>query len=469
MRTRTWGAVSLVAGWGLWLASAAQAQSDRDWTGVPGVAPSAAPFTATSTSRYGPMLAAGDASVVPGSMSVPNPTDDRANAPNSEVGSALSALTPIPNGNLPIADAQPITVRAQSFSPATPDYPIPVYRENIEQGGFFTAMEFIMWRMSVPLSHQLIAVRGFYDLSLGGGSGTLIGSGTPELHADDASGPGSWLPGWKFDIGWKFADGTVITADWTHIHEYTYHHYANVVPAGFHTNSDADSFLSSFVYNFGSAYAGPAAKPPQEYGLWNAADQMMVAFSQRYDQYDLSWRQTILQEDTYRCYGLIGPRFAWIWERFLWRTVASQAASELDIGVYNNIVSNRMYGVHFGSGTDYWLGNGFAATLEFQASPYLDIVREWAAYQLGDHNPLVRDKRSIRDYTIAGELEANVGLYWYPIQGVTAKIGYEWMGFFNTKSAKDPVDYNLGAIAPPWHRQLFRYFHGFDVGISFIF
>ncbi len=459
MRTRMWGTASLIVGGWLLLGTAARAQETIPAGGGPGM---------SAVAPAGAGRAVGDAwwkPLLPGEPATPAPQPDV----------IAEALKPASGEAVPQADeeaARKMIVRGQSFSPASPDYPIPAYREDIESGGFYTSFEYVMFRMTVPVSHQLIAIRGFFDASLGANAGQFHGSGDAALYADDASGPGTWMPGWKFGVGWKFADGTVIDLNWLHIHEYTYHAFANVVPFAFRlpSGNDADTFISSFVYNFGSDYSGPPSNPPNQYGIWNAANQMSVFFSQRYDQYDISWRETIMQDDMFRCYGLIGPRFAWIWERFLWRTVDNNAQfTELDVGVYNNIVSNRMYGVHFGTGSDWWLGNGFAATLEFQGTPYLDVVKEWAAYQLGDHLPLRRDKRSLTDWTMAGELEGSLALYWYPIQGVSARLGYNAMGFFNTKAAKDPVDFNLGAIAPPWKHEFFRLIHGFDVGFSITF
>jgi hypothetical protein len=464
MRTRTWGTASLAAITGFMLVLSVQAQDEMPGRTTNSTAPVNSLSLRTETDLTSPWWEP-TAAREEGSL-LGRPVDKDDGMEPNPVGQAL--IPSVRNqAEDSVAPRQPI-IRAQAFSPASPEYPLPVYRENIEQGGFYTAFSFIMWHLSTNINHQLIAIHGFFDTSLDANGGRLEGSGGPALYADDVAGPTSWLPGWKFEIGWKFADGTAITAGWTHIQEYTYHAVANLVPPGFVTlGGVADTFISSFVYNFGSDYAGEPNKTA--YGIWNAADQMELSFSQRYDQYDLSWRQTITQDDSIRCYGLIGPRFAWIWERFLWRTVSENAASELDVGVYNNIVSNRMYGVSFGTGTDWWLGNGFAATLEFRATPYLDIVREWAAYQLGDHLPLRRDKRSKRDYTIAGELEGSVALYWYPIQGVSVRLGYEAMEFINTFGMDDPVDFNLGRLTPAWEHKWFRFFHGFDVGISFIF
>jgi hypothetical protein len=370
-------------------------------------------------------------------------------------------------------------VRAQSYGYAPEDHPIPLplYSEHADAGGFYAAIEFIMFRQSIPITHQELGYRGFVDAdgSLTGTAGTHIGSGRPAIYADDNLSNASDQPGWKGVIGWKFEDGTVLSLGWTHLQQFTYTASVNLIPQGFRlpSGTDADTFISSWVFNFSSDFAGDPSQPKYLYGIWNGASQMNIAFTQRYDQYDLSWRQTIYQEDTCRCYGVVGPKFAWIWERFQWSTIKSNidtgSFDEFDIGVYNNIVSNRMYGVNIGMGTDWWLGNGFAVSVEGDAAAYLDVVKEWAAYQLGYHLPLVRDKRSQKEYTPSAELEANVALWYYPVQGISLRLGYNVMTFWNTIASTDPVDFNLGGLDPTYVHDILRIFYGFDAGISFTF
>jgi hypothetical protein len=369
-----------------------------------------------------------------------------------------------------IESARRTIIRGQDSSLVQPALPLPIGGQ--EEGGFFAAFEYVIFRMYPQLDHQEIAFRGFINSSLNSSGGQVEGSGNAVLFANDASGPGSFQSGWKIDLGWKFQDGTVVTIDWFHVQEYTYTATANPVPRGFvlQGGNDANSFITAPVYNFSPAYAGPPAKPADQYGLWNAAQSMEILYSQRFDQYEATWRQTIIEDDTYRIYGLLGPRMSWIWSRWQWITTATDAAnSDLDVGVYNNIVSNRLYGVHVGSGTEWWLGNGFAANLDLQAAGLIDVAKVWAAYQLGQHLPLVRNKRSIKDITVSPEVEGSVGLYWYPYKGISLRLGYSAMAFFNTIGATNPVDFNMGAIAPPYEHIFMQLMHGGDFGISIVF
>src|SRR5262249_39239980 len=161
------------------------------------------------------------------------------------------------------------------------------------------------------------------------------------------------------------------------------------VPRNFNVRPDlADSFLTAPVFNFPPEYSGPEVKAPalgtplltvnQGYGIWNAADVMSIDFIQRYQQFDIGGRVPIFETDCWRSYGLVGFRFAWIWERFRWRTVDSGFFTDVPLdptvnidpitgrifralpltitttlhpdlspsnaAIYTNVVSNRMYG-----------------------------------------------------------------------------------------------------------------------------
>jgi len=168
---------------------------------------------------------------------------------------------------------------------------------------------------------------------------------------------------------------------------------------------------------------------------------------------------------------LVGPRFFWIWRRFKWTTVSSAAnGDELPIweAIYTNIVSNRMYGAHMGFGQEWYLGHGFAASLDVEGALLLDVVRERAEYALGEKDLPPINKRTKTDYSVVPEAQASANLWWYPTEGVQLRLGYEAMGFFNTKGFHKPVDFNWGAVDPPYEH-IFRFFHGLHAGIALIF
>src|SRR5207249_2190922 len=94
-------------------------------------------------------------------------------------------------------------------------------------------------------------------------------------------------------------------------------------------------------------------------GLWNAATLMTIDMVQRFDIYQMNFRQPLYQGENYRNYGLFGPRNVWFWERFKWRTTDTDINGESvpdDSVVYTNVVSNRLWGFHFGMGNEFASG-----------------------------------------------------------------------------------------------------------------
>jgi hypothetical protein len=96
----------------------------------------------------------------------------------------------------------------------------------------------------------------------------------------------------------------------------------------------------------------------------------------------------------------------------------------------------------------------------------INFVHEIAKYERGDF--AIAAKRGKHEYTIVPELSAALNLWWYPIEGVQIKVGYELAAFFNTIASPEPVSFNFGSPTPEWERT-FRWFDGFNVGIGLIF
>jgi hypothetical protein len=418
---------------------------------------------------------------------------------------------------LPLAD-----VPGQEVPQPDPVWPFPIYHDRPEQGGLFVEGSFVMYRQTNPLEHQPIAFRGFFDVdgSLTGRPGTVIGPHTPVLFADDAGGPGTYQPGFKTGIGWRFADGISVELSWLHLQKAQY--WAVVsgeAPPNFVANRDLSStFLSSPVFNFPPEFSGPVIDPVAlgitrplltgqrltlntGFGVWNAASVMSIEFDQRFEQVDLTGRVPIFETDCDRCYGLIGARAVWLWERFKWRTVDSGFAPTSDIspsiivntatgtvipdtrivttgvtpdqdpfnvGQYTNIVSNRLYGPTIGVGNEWYIGHGVAVSVDAQAALTLDVIKERAKYEPGQKDAGPQAKRSITDWAAVPEVQAGVTLWWYPIEGIQMQVGYDFMAFFNTAAAPNPVSFNFGGLDPAWERRS-RLFDGLRAGIAIIF
>jgi hypothetical protein len=395
---------------------------------------------------------------------------------------------PPPGGGL---SPDMLTVRAQTDDGALPDYelPLPLGHNPANKGGLFFAAEFVYFHQTNPLEHQLIGFRGFYDAdgSITGKPGTFIGDGAPVLDAKDAGGPGTYQPGLRTTIGYRWKDGTTFDVDWMHLGKAQYFHEATITAQGFNFAPNlANSFISSPVYNFTNAFAGPQGKinndlltgfftasPTATYGIWDGADVMTISFIQRTEAIQAKLKVPILYNDDcgYRCYGTVGPRFFWIWERFYWRTVNQQPSGEADatdVAIYTNIVSNRMYGAFVGLGNEWYIGHGFSCNLDVDVAGLLDVVKERAKYELGDKFIPGEIKRALTKYYLVPEFSANFNICWFPWENVQFKLGYDLMAFANTVASPHPVSFNVGALDPAW-QNVWRFFDGFNAGLGIMF
>jgi hypothetical protein len=361
-----------------------------------------------------------------------------------------------------------------------PIWPLPL-NNHLDDGGLFAAGKYVMYRQSNDLKNQRVASQGLVDFdgSITGTPGTFIGTGNEALNVKDASGPGSYQPGFTTELGWRFRDGSTLTGSWMFITYTHYNHAATLAPPQLNAGTPpvfANTFLYSPVFGFPSDFSGPPNKvalgdASATFGIWNAASVMVIDFQQKAQQWELTYRKPIYDTECFRCSGLIGPRFFWIWERFYWRAsdIDSTGNTSLqDIAIYTNIVSNRMYGIHAGFSNEWYIGKGFATQLDIQGAVFMDSVKERAKYETGLKHFGAANKRSVHDWTTVPEFQVTPSVMWYPIEGVQINVGYDIFGFFNTVASPEPISFNYGALDPKWSRT-FRLFDGFTAGIAFIF
>jgi hypothetical protein len=377
------------------------------------------------------------------------------------------------------------TARAQDYALPDPNLPLPLGSTRPEDGGFFAGLSYTMYRMTNPLKAQEVAVRGFLDVdgsinqAVNGfqAAHTFFGSSREALNVQQVTGPNHYVPGFNVELGWKFADGAALTIGWMYFFETKKTAVATVAPPGLVVGNDlADSFLFSPVFNFPSQYAGTPGKigvgnPLAAYGIWNGASLMTIDFEQHFQQWEATYRMPLYQDECMRLNGMVGPRFAWIWERFRWTTMDLDAGGNTDPSteaIYTNIVSNRMYGFHVGSQVEYYMGYGFACMLDLQGAAFLNIVKERAKYELGAKLPPV-NKRALTDFSFVPEVQGTASVMWYPIEGVQFKLSYDVLAFFNTISMQDPIDFNYSALTPEYTHWKPRFFDGIQASIAIWF
>src|SRR5205807_1841538 len=133
-----------------------------------------------------------------------------------------------------------------------------------------------------------------------------------------------------------------------------------------------------------------------------------------------------------------------------------------NIAIFSNVVSNRMYGAHFGFGNDWYLGStpigAFAFNLDIEGGLYVDLVKTTANWNRGDG--LVSSGRSGRLSSLSPGAEVRAGLKWYIWEGISLEAGYDIQTFFNTVASPKPVDFNLANVDPQYEHIFFRWYHG---------
>ena len=439
-----------------------------------------------------------------------------------------------------LATSTPILF-AQDLASGEPNLPLPLYHARPDTGGFFMSGSYAMYRQTNPIKSQTVAYRGFYAIDgtnlgpqaiVGTGTnstivasdvpnGTFIGSMSDALNTQSVSGPSSYMPGFKVEGGWKFADESSITLGYLWLAKANYSATASLIPPNLNIGpTGSESYISSPVYGYPSQYAGPIndiiafvdpalasqvtaqggtvptitvptvidpnapagapssvalgafATPFAAYGIWNAADLMTIEFTQRFQQVELMYRKPVYETDDYRLSAGVGPRFAWIWERFKWVATDLNAignGSQNDAAAYTNIVSNRLYGINAGLMQEWYLGHGFAAQVDIQAALFANIVKERAKYEFSYvKNATPISKRSKTVYTIVPEVQPSVGMAWYPVEGIEFRVNYDVMMFFNTIASPNPVNFSWGGLDPTYS-STFRIFDGFNAGLALVF
>ncbi len=409
-------------------------------------------------------------------------------------GQSLDLLAGPPPGLLARGQIEDSTYQV----PTLPVENVPIPTGNPGTHGFYTFGEFMFLTQTWTLGKQTVAWRGLVDSRgrVTGVPGTFIGSGVEALNTSDFPRR-SWSPGFRVGVGYKLDDGTSIYASYMNLLDHNYHAGATLVPPFFRSRTDlADTFLVAGVYNFPPQYAGPAVKTvfddvdenptdgvntsgngrpdPFEggnfYGIWNGAGVMDIQFNQRFTEWEIGARVPLYQTEYSRIYGLAGGRFDWIWERFQWWTtsfdILGQATSR-DSARYNNTLSQRMYGPFFGCGHEVYLGKRFSLSLDVTGAMLIDIVKERVKYKLQSNE--IQNKLSRDEWALVPSATAALNLWWYPIEGVQIRVGYNAWTFFNTVRMEQPIGFNYASIDPVYSVQVFRLIHGLNAGVGLFF
>jgi hypothetical protein len=197
---------------------------------------------------------------------------------------------------------------------------------------------------------------------------------------------------------------------------------------------------------------------------------METKFTQRFQQAEIGGRVPLYQTDYSRVYGMAGGRFAWFFERFNWITTSFSVdgnANPQDSAFYTNTLSQRLYGPFVGCGHEIFVANQFSLSLDLTGALLLGIVKERNKYELGDRS--TQSKSGVNEWELTPNANAALNMWWYPIEGVQVRVGYQAMTFFNTRNMDQPVGFNFAAPDPTYNVQYFRLIHGFNIGVGLFF
>lgn len=391
------------------------------------------------------------------------------------VGAVLAAIASV--GSPSAASAQErFQLPVNSSDPV-----LPIPTGNPGQPGFYTGFEYVMLTQTKAIGDQTIAQRGFFDATgvITGTPGTFVGSGTDALNTR-RMGRREFMPGFRVELGYKFDSGTRAYFNYMQFYDAQYRAGATQAAQGFNVRADnADSFLSSPVFNFNPAFGGPGLDTAFDstnngsfntFGIWNAADVMDIKFTQRYQQAEVGLRMPMFATEFSSIYSLAGGRFAWIFERFSWRTVDIAQDGTQDprsAANYSNTLSQRMYGLFLGCGHEIYLGSMFSASLDLTGALYMNVHKIRAKYKLGDES--VQAKFGREGFDLVPSAAGEFNFWFYPTEGIQLKLGYQGITFFNTRQMREPVGFNVGNIDPNVGSRAFRLLHGFNVGVGFFF
>jgi len=396
---------------------------------------------------------------------------------------ALAALAVLAPGRILAQDSWPQGGFATGYAPPAVQLPYPLGSTHPEMGGLFLAGSYIMYNQTNTLQSQPVAYRGFVatdDSVLGaaGSAGTFVGSRNVALDVNQVTGPYTFVPGFQLEAGWKFGDGSALTATFWWITSAQYRADATLaqpIGNGLIRSDQADTFLFSPVFNFPSDFAGAPNKvstggPFSVYGIWNGASIMTLAFWQYAEQFYLTYRKPFYETECYRASALVGPRWIRLSDKFRWITTDLDSfgqSSATYVATYTNEATNNNWGAWAGLQQEWYLGWGLAAMLNIDGGVFLDSVTTKVTYERGYHND-VQNSRGRHLWRPSALAQITPSLMWYPLEGIQLQLAYDFFAIFNNVATPQPIDFNYSSITPAM-QDVPRFFNGFQATCAIVF
>jgi hypothetical protein len=378
----------------------------------------------------------------------------------------------------------------------TPWFEHPLPLNGSKSDGFFAAVEAIYWHVSNPLERQVIARRELYDFAgdffndFSTGPGDILGSQAVALTADMAGGD-EFEAGFRSTVGYRFTGGLEVELCYWTLPVFSHTAQAGIIPHNLNVGFGfVDSFLSARFFNFPTEFAGPdndvlrqirvpLSDPPvytpgpaiPAFGIFNGAELFTIKYEQEFWNLELNFRLPIEQNDSTRSYMIVGPRIMNTFENFELRIVdldIDGEGSPLNTARYNTRTRNILFGAQCGYGSELYLKGGFALSGEVRVGCFFDVFRGKANLEREDGPNAPNVRNDVEDHGISPFFQGGLFLWYYPVDGVVLRFGYEYTGLINVWRSPNPIDFNVGSMSPDY-KQMFIQLDGMSGGIALIF
>lgn len=342
--------------------------------------------------------------------------------------------------------------------------------------------------------------------------GQFVGSGTVRLTTGDLDGT-EFTPGAKMTFGYRLRNGIVFDVSYMQLIAARQSAAVGIIPQrDIGLGADlANSFVTVPFFNYTPQFAGPsrdvisdvflfpipalgnvslvtpgtATGAPNEvitddaaiddiianrgtpiaaYGIGNAAEVITVKYRQQFATGELNARVPIFQGEVTRTYGTGGFRYIYLQERYRMYVDDLDIDGNFTTMRYTNRVKNRYFGAQAGLGSEAYLGSGWAVSVEVKGG----VLAENSQAETEITDFFSSFDRSDNQFGVAGMATGSVYLWWYPIEGIQLRCGYEYMGLFGVRRSPNPIDYDLGRLRPVYENKYLQV-DGFTVGVGFVF
>ena len=352
-------------------------------------------------------------------------------------------------------------------------------------------------------------------LANAGTPGQFVGSGANAMFVSDVGDNSKFTPGSRLTFGYRLRNGIVFDVSYMQLVATRSTASVGIIPnRGENLRDDlANSFVSTPFYNYTPQFAGPSrdvisdvflfpipintgtvvlvnpgsatgaaneiitddasideitrfrGTPIAAYGVGNGAEVIVEKYRQQFSTGELNVRVPLFQGEVTRTYFTGGFRYMFLQERYRMYITDYDVDGNAFLMRYTDRVKNKYYGMQAGLGSEAYLGLGWSVSVEAKGG----VAAENSHTSTEIANLLnSRFEHSNNQFGVVGFFQGGAYLWWYPIEGIQLRAGYEYLGVVNARRSPNPIDYDLGRLQPNYEHK-FLSIDGFTMGVAFIF